>query len=433
MTVIRSGSATDVGRVRAVNEDHALQSSTLFAVADGMGGHAGGEVASHTAIDTLEREFNRDPTPGGLAEAVQSANASVWEQSRNDPDLRGMGTTLTAAALVATDDGDRLVLANVGDSRIYRFRDGTLTQVTRDHSVAEELVDRGELSEEEAAIHPHRHILTRALGVSPDVEVDVWQLVPQAGERYLLCSDGLTNEVSTQRIIDILSSMPDPEQAAQTLVRIANDSGGNDNITAVIVDVLVDDGLAPGTDGATPSVLAATALSGQQPPPPRPATPGDSLLGRAGAAETSHRQGSRVADLVRRPSRRLTLRVVLFVIVLAGLAVGAWSLVHWYVDSSYFVKLNQGQVVIYQGRQGDFLGMKPHIVQKTGIPANRTGSFLSEVENGVEESSLRQARHFVCNIGVAENLLVKGCPTSTSSTSTTTTTASTTSTTKATG
>ena len=210
MTVLRSGSASDVGRVRSINEDLALESLTLFAVADGMGGHAGGEVAARVAIDTLEAEFRRNPTSEGLVEAVRKANLAVWERGRDDAEVHGMGTTVTTTALVATDHGDRLVLANVGDSRAYRMRAGRLDQLTHDHSVAEELVSRGELSEAEAAIHPHRHILTRVLGGGPDVDVDAWEIHPQQGDRYLLCSDGLSNEVSPDRIAGVLGRAGDP-------------------------------------------------------------------------------------------------------------------------------------------------------------------------------------------------------------------------------
>ena len=199
LTVLRSGSASDVGRVRTVNEDLALESLTLFAVADGMGGHVGGEIAARTAIDTLQAEFARKPSADGLAAAIHEANRAVWERGHADADLRGMGTTMIAAALVATDEGDRLVLANVGDSRAYRLHGGDLVQLTTDHSVAEELVARGELSEEEAAVHPHRHILTRALGVQPEVAVDVWQLVPEEGDRFLLCSDGADQRGARRR------------------------------------------------------------------------------------------------------------------------------------------------------------------------------------------------------------------------------------------
>ncbi len=249
MTVLRSGSASDVGRVRSVNEDLAFESGSLFAVADGMGGHAGGEVAARTAIDSLRSGFEHAPSVEGLVEAVHGANDAVLERGRAEPALRGMGTTLTAAALVGTDDGDRLVLANVGDSRGYRLHEGRLSQLTVDHSVAEELLARGELTEREAAVHPHRHILTRALGVDSDVEVDTWELVPEEGDRYLLCSDGLSNEISRDTIAEVLTSTPDPKDAAETLVRMANDHGGNDNVTALVLDVLVGEPSADGEDG----------------------------------------------------------------------------------------------------------------------------------------------------------------------------------------
>lgn len=445
MTVLRSGSASDVGRVRMVNEDLALESMTLFAVADGMGGHAGGEVASRTAIDTLRMEFGRHPSADGLADAVRQANAAVWERSLEDVDVRGMGTTLTVAALVSTDNGDRLVMANVGDSRSYRFHDGQLTQLSHDHSVAEELVDRGELSEAEAAIHPHRHILTRALGVSDDVDVDLWQMTPEAGDRYLLCSDGLTNEVSETRIAKVLASTPDPKQAANQLVRLANDNGGNDNITVVVLDVVV--GEDPGTDGfagdGTPAAAAAAAAAaayaqgadgssggGEAPAAaegaPSPATSASgtvttaetkasavpSLLGRSSSEATDAASGMRamseraVEVNQRLRTRRITIRLLLFVVVLAAIFAGGYAVVRWYVDSSYFVKLHRGEVVIYEGRMGGFLGIEPKTVERTGYPASAvpqvylTGS--PNVINGVEEPSLQAAKAYVCSLASVE-------------------------------
>src|SRR5579883_2943473 len=155
MTLLRSGSATDTGLVRSVNQDLAVEFPNLFAVADGMGGHAGGEIAARLAVDTLVAAFGRQPTGAGLSDAVVEANAVVWEHSLEHPELRGMGTTL----------------ADVGDSRVYRFHDGELSQITTDHSLAEEMVRSGELTSAEAAVHPHRHILTRVLGVAADVSV----------------------------------------------------------------------------------------------------------------------------------------------------------------------------------------------------------------------------------------------------------------------
>ncbi|MGH9098185.1 MAG: Stp1/IreP family PP2C-type Ser/Thr phosphatase, partial [Acidimicrobiales bacterium] len=275
MTVLRSGSASDVGLVRSSNQDLALETSSLFAVADGMGGHAGGEVASRLAIDALTAAFGRQPTGVGLAEAVTSANAAVWAQSQENADLRGMGTTLTAVALVDEAGHDVLALVNVGDSRSYRFHDGELTQITKDHSLAEEMVLSGELTAAEAAFHPHRHILTRALGVSPDVDVDVWRIRPIRGERLLLCSDGLTNELGNNQIIEVLSTVADPQGAADLLVRAARTHGGSDNITAVVIDVVVGDedtgsvpAVAPmSTEFVDPAGLASVGAAIPQPLP----------------------------------------------------------------------------------------------------------------------------------------------------------------------
>jgi serine/threonine protein phosphatase PrpC len=469
VTVLRSGSASDVGRVRSVNEDLALESPTLFAVADGMGGHAGGEVASRTAIEALQREFARHPSAEGLAGAVRQANLAVYERSQEDAELRGMGTTLTAAALVATDEGDRLVMANVGDSRSYRFHHGELIQLSHDHSVAEELVDRGELSEAEAAIHPHRHILTRALGVSDEVDIDLWQMTPEAGDRYVLCSDGLTNELPEGRIAKVLSSVPDPQEAAETLVRLANEHGGSDNITVVVLDVVVGEtpsgdgdrsraasatgpGAAASAAGAGAAASAAGAASagadpaparapgparrgggrgegggpGSKPlgsPAPTPAAgalvtserpaPAPSLLGRSAPSSTDPASGmramtARAAEVNQRlRTRRFTLRVLLFAVVLAAIVVGAFAAVRLYVDSSYFVRLHQGQVVIYEGRIGGFLGMQPKIVQRTGLAASQVPpSYLSSsqnVVNGVEEPSLQAAREYVCGLEAVEH------------------------------
>ena len=255
MTLLRSGSATDTGLVRSVNQDLAVESPNLFAVADGMGGHAGGEVAAQLAVDTLANAFGRQPTGAGLSQAVTEANSVVWEHSLDHPDLRGMGTTLAAVALVNEDDHDVLALVNVGDSRVYRFHDGELSQITDDHSLAEEMVKTGELTSAEAAVHPHRHILTRALGANADVSVDLWRIQPARGDRFLLCSDGLTNELEDAEIAEVLCSVSDPREAADLLVRAARSHGGSDNITAVVVDVVVGDA----DDNGAPAIAAVSA------------------------------------------------------------------------------------------------------------------------------------------------------------------------------
>lgn len=262
MTRLRSGSATDRGRVRPVNQDRVVVAPDLVAVADGMGGHVGGEVAARTAVDTLINSFGDERTSDGLVTAVQAANRAIWEQSRLQGELRGMGTTLTAAALVDDSGEQHLTLVNVGDSRAYLYTAGDLVQLTQDHSLVEEMVRHGEITAAEAASHPHRHILTRALGIDRGVEIDAWQLAPPEGSRVLLCSDGLTNELSEDEIAGVLSTVADPDGAAAELVRIALDHGGNDNISAVVVDVVGD------------NETVAPPAAGVDRPPPSPRKPG---------------------------------------------------------------------------------------------------------------------------------------------------------------
>lgn len=243
MTAVRTGAVTDVGRVRTNNEDQMLVTESLFAVADGMGGHAAGEVASLVAVETLKEEFEKNPTANGLVEATRAANTRVITKANEDDATRGMGTTVCAAALVPNEagDGDALVIVNVGDSRAYLLRDGELSQITEDHSVADELQRAGQLTEEQAATDRRRHVLTRVLGMDNTVTPDRFDLDPFRGDRVLLASDGLTNEVPDAEIASIMRRIEDPGEAARELVRVAKNNGGADNITVVIVDVINDD------------------------------------------------------------------------------------------------------------------------------------------------------------------------------------------------
>ena len=231
---------SDVGRTRSGNEDSYFCGRTVFAVADGLGGHQGGEVASAAAVEPLAaldgREF-ADPAEAAeaLAEAVRQANSAILDRATGDPDLWGMGTTLTAAAVA----GDHhLQLAHVGDSRAYRFRDGSLEQLTTDHTVVGELVRRGRLTPEQAAIHPERSILTRAVGLDPRIPVDTPDPVAlRPGDQILLCSDGLTEAVPDPDIAELLSREPDGHTACRSLIDTANRNGGPDNITVVLLRV----------------------------------------------------------------------------------------------------------------------------------------------------------------------------------------------------
>src|SRR6476659_9183711 len=232
---IVSGASTDTGQVRDGNEDSYLvdRRLELFAVADGMGGHRAGEIASATALDGLKLAVT-EGTP--VADAVGRANTAVWDKAAGDTELAGMGTTLTAAIF----DQGALTIAHVGDSRAYLLRGDRLERLTTDHSLVEELIRDGKLTEEQAAVHPQRSIITRALGVDSSVEVDVYSLVLQGGDRVIICSDGLTSMVRPAAIGEILREHADPTAAANALVDAANAAGGEDNITVVVLDAIAE-------------------------------------------------------------------------------------------------------------------------------------------------------------------------------------------------
>lgn len=239
MPRLSAHAATHVGLVRTGNEDSVHCGETVFAVADGLGGHAAGEVASSLAMESLAAV---DPTAcegvgalqQALAEAVREANRVVHAAAREDPAKAGMGTTVTAAAVA----GDQLVLAHAGDSRAYLLRDGVLWQLTTDHTAAQEAVDAGYLTPEEAAQRPERHVLARAVGLEEEVAVDTPPPeTVQPGDRMLLCSDGLIDPVDEQAIATILDGHPDPQEACDALVQAALDGGGPDNVTVLVVRV----------------------------------------------------------------------------------------------------------------------------------------------------------------------------------------------------
>lgn len=234
---LRHGGVTDIGNVRATNQDQFLAEGELVAVADGMGGRNRGEIASRLAMETLKETFPADPTADGLVDAVRAANRAIWERAEADPELHGMGTTIAAAARVTDGGEERLAIVNVGDSRAYLLRGGQLSRLSSDHSLVADLVRAGELSEPDARTHPERHILTRVLGAEPETEPHVTSTDLARGDRLLLCSDGLFNDLGDDEITATLGAVTDPNEAADDLVRLAKDHGGSDNITAVVVDV----------------------------------------------------------------------------------------------------------------------------------------------------------------------------------------------------
>jgi protein phosphatase len=416
---LAAGARSDVGRGRPENEDSFLVDPEhhLYAVADGMGGHRAGEVASATAIETLMAAYL-----GGqrVDEAVEAANAAVFAKAAGDAALRGMGTTLTA---IAVRDGTAL-FGHVGDSRAYLMRDGAVTQVTDDHSLVEQLVREGRLTPEEAQRHPQRAIITRALGVDADVDVDTYRVDLRSGDRLLICSDGLTNMLSDDTIAVTLRRHADPQQAADTLVDMANQAGGDDNITVVILDALAGgDGIAAsagvvpareeptgewqvaGAGGGTADVGSPTAAergSGPEAPPAAApeAPPAGGPVGPAGRAGARRR----------RPGVRAALAWGLPIIAVVGIATGA---VGWYARRTYYVGLSAERVTLFKGVPGGLLGWRPTVERETDLTAaDLTPADRADLESGHRFASRSEADRFLQRLDQERQALAASTTTS---------------------
>lgn len=391
------GAATDIGQVREGNEDSYLVVAPLYAVADGMGGHRGGEVASTLALQTVQQLF--ESGEGTLAQQVTEANRAVFDRSRSDRSVSGMGTTLTAALI----DVDRVHLVHVGDSRAYLLRRGELTQLTEDHTLVHRMVMEGEISQEEAETHPHRSILTRALGVDPNVQIDEGDVEVVDGDRLLLCTDGLTGMVPEGQIRDILTENADPQEAVDRLVTVANRAGGVDNITAVILD-FSDDGDARAR-GDTKEAAVPRRPTPEQPisapaersditdvGAPTPDPPAETLT----SATRSQALARRPAPSARGRSRwrrvGIWAAVTLAVIVLA--AVG----LRFYLDRQWFVGVSSGRVAIFRGIPTEVAGVDLHtVVVETDIPASgaQTLALYRDLPDGITADDRAGAEQIV--------------------------------------
>jgi serine/threonine protein phosphatase PrpC len=363
---VRVGARSDIGRARERNEDSYLVREPLFAVADGMGGARGGDVASSLALEILEGDGVTS-----LVETIKQANQRVLERAESDRDLRGMGTTLTA---VITEDAKAHV-AHVGDSRAYLLRDGNLQQLTEDHTLVQRMVREGRITEEEARRHPQRSVITRALGVEGDLSVDELTLDVHPGDRLLLCTDGLTSMVEGSRIRQILGEEDDPQAACDRLIDAANRAGGDDNVTVIIVDFLGEGaGLA---DRATKPAVALR----------REATPE--------AAEPP-------AAVSAAPRRRVRWRrVVLWSAVVVALVVVAVIGVRLYVERQWYVGDAGGRVAIYNGIPTEVLGFDLSHVQVTTELSTAEARRLqpwSGLSEGITAGSLEEAERIVDQI-----------------------------------
>jgi PPM family protein phosphatase len=346
--VLRYAARSDRGLVRTNNEDSVYAGARLLALADGMGGHAAGEVASQLVIAALAHLD--DDEPGGdllakLDAAVRSGNSAIAAQVEMEPDLEGMGTTLTAILF----DGNRIGMVHIGDSRGYLFRDGELTQITKDDTFVQTLVDEGRITREEAHSHPQRSLIMRAL-TGHEVEPTLTMREARAGDRYLLCSDGLSDPVSDETIAEALQ-IPDVAESAYRLIELALRGGGPDNVTVVVADVVDYD------YGQTQPILAG-AVSGEDDQLTLPNT----SAGRASAIRPREEVAKRpppqgeASRRPRWPRRRMAIVIALVVLLaLAGVGIGRAI-----IQKNYYVAEYNGMVAILRGIQGSLLGMSLH-------------------------------------------------------------------------
>ena len=337
---------TDVGCVREHNEDSFIAATPLFVVADGMGGHEAGEVASEIAIRTMLEKAPSSPDGDALANAVRCANAAIIAGAANGTGRPGMGTTMTAAQIF----DDQLVIAQVGDSRAYLLHEGTLQRVTRDHSLVADLVEQGRITEEEARVHPQRSVITRALGSDVNVEPDIYILRVCPGDRLLLCSDGLSSMVLDSTIAAVLRSNDDPQSCCDALIREALAAGGLDNVTCVVVDPL------------------------REP------------VSKAKASGLGNWLKSHLGPIV-------------FVIAFAAIAGGGAYGVYAYAHNSFYVIAQDGYVCVYRGIPGSLAGIElSWLEEKTNIPTSKLApTTASRLEGGMSVSSLEEAQALIAD------------------------------------
>ena len=392
------GGATDQGRIRANNQDAMYADSGLFVVADGMGGHQGGEVAANLAVRTLTNAERSDREQ--LREAVAEANRVVHQTALEEAELHGMGTTLTTLAVSQAANTHQFVILNVGDSRIYRHRDGQLEQLTEDHSYVAELVRRGELDDEAAQVHPYRNMLTRAIGVHAEVEIDEWLLEPVSGDRFILCSDGLTNELADVEIAEQLGFDKDPSTTAKALVGLANKRGGRDNSTVLIVDVQVEviDPDEPPLSSGTGESQGRTSSSPDE---------ANTAIGNSENFSNQLEQKSNTKKgswLNHRVHVKLGAVIISLILLLSSAAMV--TAIGLYARSSYHVGIVANHVVIQKGRIGGLLWFEPTLEHWTDIQTIQLAEQdRQRLAKGEQMLDLDNAKTFVANL---RSRLVKG-------------------------
>lgn len=400
----RSAAVSHVGKIRANNQDSGYAGRYLFLVADGMGGHAGGDVASAIATKRIietDREYaSPHDAEFAIKSALLAANSLLAETVFEHSELTGMGTTVSGILRV----DDKVAIAHIGDSRIYLFRGGQLEQVTADHTFVQRLVDSGRITPEEAAVHPRRSVLMRVLGdvdASPEIDTAVMDTAP--GDRWLLCSDGLSSYVSEDKISAILESVPSAKEAADRLVRESLDQGAPDNVTVVVVDV--DD--TTDSSYGSPSIVGSAALplmfdgeTDRRPlrlpslllHPLKASQPDDSHF----EPESDDYLEALIAEDRRRARRRRVTWLVFLFFVVAAIVFGA-LLGYQFTQRHYFVGVEDGRVAIFQGIQQDIGPLSlSHVVEETTIEVEDLPVYRQTVvEATINATDLADARRIV--------------------------------------
>jgi protein phosphatase len=410
MAELRWGTATDPGRVRPGNEDSILAIAQVFAVADGMGGHAAGEVASAVALQTVAARMGQRPASiASVTDVVRAANEAVYRRSLAEPTTRGMGTTLALVAPATGADGkDHLVVANVGDSRVYLCADGELRQLTRDHSYVEEMLAAGQITADEARRHPHRHVVTRVVGIEPSVAVDTWLVTPEPGDRYLICSDGLVDEVPDEDIARIITAAPDPQTAADALVAAANEAGGRDNNSVVVVEILASDGQRGSDDVGPATIQDATTTEPLGGWLPHDLAHGfDADADADGPPPDGGGSVATAAPAAKRKRHLVTGRAILFTSLVAGVFVVAFVVIATFGRHGYYVGFQDDSVVVFQGRPEGVLWFKPTVESVSEVKrAELTPEFQSRIADHPTFGSSVAARRYVEQLAEDQRALV---------------------------
>ncbi|NNC12625.1 serine/threonine-protein phosphatase [Planctomonas sp. JC2975] len=405
VTSLAAVALSHVGKVRSNNQDSGYAGASLFMVADGMGGHAGGDVASAIATNRIKEIDHAYPTAEEAQIALQSAllaaNGLLAETVFEHPELTGMGTTVSALIRV---DG-KIAFAHIGDSRIYLMRQGELKQVTTDHTFVQRLVDTGRITEEEALTHPRRSVLMRVLGdVDSSPEIDTWTADTYAGDRWLICSDGLSGVIKQEVIAAILANVQSPTAAAERLVRASLDAGAPDNVTVVIVDI--DRATADGIrEPVTVGSAASPVLFEQEPSAHTRALrlPGLRLHSSRPATGPTHfepQTDDYLDELIEEDQRRARRRkltwllsgiLLLIAIVLAVVVGYEWT------QSRYFVGESGGKVAIFQGVQQNLGPISlSHVYQKTDVSVSSLSDYeQQQVQDTINASSLQDAQRII--------------------------------------